>query len=64
MISDPIVDEIHKIREKLLAECDGDFEVFLQRLKAREAKDLQQLVYSVEKAGSAVPSSAAKSRMS
>jgi len=54
MISDPIVEEIHKIRERLLAECGGDLEVFLQRLKAREAEDAHQLVYAVEKAGPAV----------
>jgi len=49
MTSDPIVEEIHKIREKLLDECGGDVKAYLRRLKAQENKDHDRLVSSVEK---------------
>lgn len=56
MTSDPIVDEIHKTREKLLDECGGDIKAYLMRLKARETEDRHRVVSSVEKAEAFVPS--------
>jgi hypothetical protein len=44
MISDPIVDEIHKTRERLLEECGGDIGVYLSRLKDRESEAARQKV--------------------
>ncbi|MEK9150117.1 MAG: hypothetical protein AAB267_08755 [Candidatus Desantisbacteria bacterium] len=44
MKKDPIVEEIHQIREKMLAECGGDLEKFMDHLKARELKDKAQLI--------------------
>ena len=44
MERDPIVEEIHKIREKILDECDGDIEKVMDRLKARESKDKARII--------------------
>lgn len=62
MTSDPIVDEIHKTREKLLEECGGDIQVYLTRLKDRENEDRQRLVSKVEKAEEPVSSISPPSR--
>ena len=43
-MKDPIVEEIHRIREKILSECDNDIEKFMDRLKARELKDKDRVV--------------------
>ena len=45
MNRDPIVEEIHQIRQKLLNECGGDFDRFLDRVKAGE-KNHRNLVVS------------------
>jgi hypothetical protein len=44
MKKDPIVEEIHRIREKLLDECGGNIEVLMDRLKAREVKDRDRVI--------------------
>ena len=44
MKKDPIVEEVHQIREKLLNECGGDIEVLMDRLKARESKDKDRII--------------------
>jgi hypothetical protein len=44
MNTDPIVEEIHQIREKMLEECGGDIEKLMDRLKLRESKDKNRLV--------------------
>ena len=36
MWTDPIVDEVHRIREEMLAECGGDTHELFVRLKADE----------------------------
>lgn len=41
---DPIVEEIHKIREKILEECDGDLDKYFDRLKAGNAKYGDRLI--------------------
>jgi hypothetical protein len=38
-MDDPIVAEIHRTREKLLQECDGDIEKLMDRLESREKTD-------------------------
>jgi hypothetical protein len=48
MIDDPLVEEIHRIREKLLDECGGDLEKLMDRLKAREAEDRSRMVSDVQ----------------
>ena len=42
--NDPIVEEIHKVREKLLEECGGDLEKLMDRLQAREQEDSGRIV--------------------
>jgi len=44
MLNDPIVEEVHRIREKMLAECDGDLDKLLDRLKEAEEQDRDRLV--------------------
>ena len=44
MIRDPIVEEIHKVREKMLRECGGDLHKLFDRLKARESVDKDRVV--------------------
>ena len=39
MNDDPIVEEIHEIRGRLLAECDGDLDQLLDRYKQSEDPD-------------------------
>jgi hypothetical protein len=52
MIDDPIVEEIHKIREKMLEECGGDLAKLFERFRAREAQDQSRVVTSVPKVDS------------
>lgn len=52
MIDDPIVDEIHKIREKMLEECGGDLSKLFERFRAREAQDQSRLVTNIQRADS------------
>lgn len=44
----PIVEEIHEVRAKLLAECGGDLDKYFDRLKAMEAKDPERLIAAEE----------------
>jgi len=44
MRNDPIVEEIHRVREKMLEECGGDLEKLMDRIKARESKDKDRIV--------------------
>ncbi len=39
MNNDPIVEEIHQIRGRLLAECNGDLDQLLDRYKQSEDRD-------------------------
>ena len=47
MSKDPIV-EVHEIRRKIMAECDGDFGKLLARLRQQELADASRVVSSVE----------------
>lgn len=44
MINDPIVDEIHQIRARLLDECNGDLDQLLDRYKASEDQNRGRMV--------------------
>jgi hypothetical protein len=44
MILDPIVEEIHQTRARLLAECGGDLHKLLDRYKSLEQNDTDRLV--------------------
>ncbi|MFH1919539.1 MAG: hypothetical protein ABIP48_06590 [Planctomycetota bacterium] len=39
MNDDPLVEEIHEIRGRLLAECDGDLDQLLDRYKQSEDRE-------------------------
>ena len=47
MNRDPIVEEIHQVRNKMLEECNGDLDEFMDRLKKREDDDRERII-SVE----------------
>lgn len=47
MKRDPIVEEIHQIRQKLLDECDGDLNQLMARYKAAEKQDRDRLVSTI-----------------
>ncbi len=44
MKHDPIVEEIHQIRQTMLAECHGELDQLLDRLQAAEAQDQIRMV--------------------
>ena len=44
MKRDPIVEEIHQVRQKLMEECGGDLNQLMDRLKAAEKQDRDRLV--------------------
>jgi hypothetical protein len=44
MIEDPIVEEIHRIREQLLEECGGDLDKYMDRLKELEKQHPERLI--------------------
>ena len=37
MRTDPVVDEIHQIRQKMLAEVGGDIHAFMAKIRAEQA---------------------------
>lgn len=43
-MDDAIVQEVHEIRRRLLAECSNDLDRFMERLKAAEEQDRDRLV--------------------
>jgi len=47
---DPFVEEIHRIREKLLEECGGDIEKLMDRLVAREREDRSHVMADLQEA--------------
>jgi hypothetical protein len=46
---DPIVAEIHRTREKLLKECDGDIEKLMDRLASREETDRSRVLSDLQR---------------
>ncbi len=46
MNRDPIVEEIHQTRKKMLAECDGDLGKLLDRLQAAEKREARSRMVS------------------
>ena len=47
MKRDPIVEEIHQTRQKLLEECGGDLNQLMERFKAAEIQDRGRLVSTI-----------------
>jgi hypothetical protein len=52
---DPIVAEIHKVREKLLAECEGDLDKLMDRLASREREDGSRVIVDAKEVKVPVP---------
>ena len=48
MNNDPIVEEIHQIRGRLLAECNGNLDELLDRYKQSEDRDRVVTLKEVE----------------
>ena len=46
---DPFVDEIHKVREKLLAESGGDLDKLMDRFVSREQEDCSRVIAEPKK---------------
>ena len=44
MIDDPIVEDVYQARQKILDECQGDLNEWIERLKAAEAQHQDRLV--------------------
>jgi hypothetical protein len=45
MWKDPIVEEIHAVREEIARECDYDIEKIVARLKEKEKENPERLVH-------------------
>ena len=43
-MKDHIVEEIHRIREKMLEECGGDIDKLMDRIKGREAEHPERII--------------------
>jgi hypothetical protein len=50
-MEDPFVEEVHKVRERLLQECGGDLERLMDRLKAREEEDRSRVISEIREPG-------------
>ena len=44
MMDDPIVKEVHQTRQRIFAECNGDLDRLIARLKAADSKNKDRLV--------------------
>jgi len=49
MWTDPVVDEIHKIREKMLAEVDGDTAKLMHKIRENQANSGRLIVGEVRR---------------
>ncbi len=47
LFNDPLIEEVHETREKLLAECGGDLDKLMDRLQSREQEDGSRIVRDV-----------------
>lgn len=47
-MNDPIVEEIHRIRDRMLAECGGDFEKYMDHIRDAQEQDRERLVTKEE----------------
>ena len=60
MWTDPVVDEIHQVRQKMLAEVGGDIHAFMAKIRAEQAASGRVVLESTRpaEAASAKPVSA------
>ncbi len=43
-MDDPIVEEVRRTRQRIFAECNGDLDRLIERLKAADSKNKDRLV--------------------
>ena len=55
MKRDPIIEEIHRVRRKMLADCGGDIDAYFDRLQEDEALDRDRLVSKVRRSKKRAP---------
>ena len=48
MNHDPIAEEIHRVRDRMLAECGGDFQKYMDRIREAQVQDRDRLVTKEE----------------
>ena len=44
LYEDPVVAEIHAIRAKMLADCDGDHQKLMQQVRERQRSSLRKII--------------------
>ncbi len=44
LYEDPVVAEIHAIRAKMLADCDGDHQKLMQQVRQRQGSSRRQII--------------------
>ena len=47
MTNDPIVEEVHRARERLLEKCDGDLDKLMDSLQKRESEERGPVIKNV-----------------
>jgi hypothetical protein len=57
MKRDPIVEEVHRIREQMWDECGGDFDRLIESLRASEVQHSDRLISAEALAGMRRPGS-------
>lgn len=46
MWTDPVVNEIHQIRQQLLADAGGDFHIFMEKIRSEQTKSGRAVIES------------------
>jgi hypothetical protein len=46
MWTDPVVNEIHQIRQQMLADAGGDFHVFMEKIRSEQAASRRMIIES------------------
>ena len=46
MWTDPVVNEIHQIRQQMLADAGGDFHVFMEKIRREQAASERAVIES------------------
>lgn len=46
MWNDPVVNEIHQIRQQMLADAGGDFHVLMEKIRIRQAASQRVVIQS------------------
>jgi hypothetical protein len=47
-IRNPIVEEIHRVRDQMWAECGGDFQKYMDRIRDAQEQDRDRLITKEE----------------